>query len=156
MQTLDNAMSQNASTLMLRVLAETSFCKDLTDDEITAFRKYTSIQKVDSNDVVYREGEIANGFHILIDGQVSIWRKPSTGQNVRINTVYQGETFGEMSMVDRLHRSATVIADKKCMMVFVDKAALDALAHEHPYIAYKIMQGIACTISMRLRKVAPD
>ena len=60
-------------------------------------------------DTIMRQGERGDRFHIIVDGKVDVHRQ-AAGTTTRLATLGPGEVFGEMALLNKAPRSATVRA----------------------------------------------
>ena len=64
-------------------------------------------------DYVVKDGESGEDFFLVLQGSLEVIKKISTsdGETIeRISLINRGETFGEMAMIERMPRSASVRA----------------------------------------------
>lgn len=59
--------------------------------------------------------------------------------------------FGEMALLDREVRSATVLADDELVCLSLSRSQFDALALEHPGLALKLLANLGRELSQRIR-----
>ncbi|MBX2810260.1 MAG: cyclic nucleotide-binding domain-containing protein [Myxococcales bacterium] len=67
------------------------------------------LRRYADGDVVIQEGDAGHSFYILVDGEVSIWRNGGRDE-VLLARLGRGAVFGEMALVSRAARVATVRA----------------------------------------------
>jgi glutaminase len=60
--------------------------------------------------------------------------------------------FGEMALIDRSPRSATIVADTPVSCLVLNREGYDRLGAEHPDIKIKILENLGRTLSRKLRK----
>jgi len=79
-------------------------------------------RKLNTGDVIFREGEESEEAYRVMTGKVQISIKTKSGPRV-LSQLYPGEIFGEMGMVDDQPRSATAIASKPTIVevITIDK-----------------------------------
>ena len=91
-----------------------------------------------SGQILAHEGDIDDGWYILLNGKVGAFKK---GMPVALFEE-TGVVFGELSGILNHPRTATLKALDDCMVVHV-KATLDELVEKHPDIAKKIIVNLA-------------
>ena len=103
------------------------------------------IHSFEAGEVIFREGDKANGLYIIRSGSVRITKGEM--EMVELGTLSKNAFFGEMALVDNKPRSATVTAlePTQCAMINIHefKKRLDKLE--------PIMQGIFRVMIERLR-----
>lgn len=88
--------------------------------------------------VIARQGEIGTGFFVLGSGGVRVVRDGST-----IATLGPGDFFGELSVIDRLPRNASVIATVPTTCWAIASWDFDTALAAHPPLAMAILRGLA-------------
>jgi CRP/FNR family transcriptional regulator, cyclic AMP receptor protein len=91
-----------------------------------------------AGDVIFKEGDHGHEFYVVKSGKVSIRLGNRT-----LDTLGEGEIFGEMALVDDHPRSATVIADTDCVVVPVGEKQFLFMTAEAPYFALSVMKVLA-------------
>ncbi len=98
-------------------------------------------------EIICRQGEIGDCMYVVQIGQVEVLQEES-GHEVVIADLRSGAIFGEMAIIDRRPRSATVRAKGKARVLTLDKRAFLRRVHEDPSLAFQILQQM----SQRIRK----
>lgn len=98
-------------------------------------------------EVVIRQGETGNCMFVIQKGSVEVVRI-SDGSELRLATLGQGETFGEMAIFESEVRSATVRALGEARVLTVDKRTFLRRVQEDPTLAFRILR----TLSQRIRR----
>ena len=99
-------------------LQETDLFSDLEETKanliVSKFRK-TSFQK---NDIIFHEGDNADKFFILADGEIALLKTTGTSQK-ELRRLLPGELFGEMALISDSKRSVTtkVLRDSECLVM---------------------------------------
>lgn len=93
------------------------------------------------NDLIIRENDPGETAYIIESGKVSI-SKESNGKAVHIAFLGKGATFGEMSMVDDLPRSASVTAVEETIVREFHRDDLFVAMKENPEIFGKFLKSI--------------
>lgn len=88
--------------------------------------------------VLIRENERGREFFVLLDGEVEVRRK---GRRVR--TQRGGEFFGEIALVSRLPRTASVTARSPVRALVIRDVEFHALLRRKPQIALKVLESLA-------------
>lgn len=105
-------------------------------------------------DVLFSQGDIAGDLFVVSRGFVEVVREqPGEANEKVIVNLGPGQSIGEMSLVDRGTRSATIrsVVDDT-VVVSVSKENFEAFCKGRPEIGYLIMRNIAADLSFRLRR----
>jgi CRP/FNR family cyclic AMP-dependent transcriptional regulator len=102
-------------------------------------------------DTILSEGEVSRELFIIGQGMVEISLKTAETPTSLVN-LGVGQIFGEMTLVDRGARSATVKAlDDKTMVQIIPHDALLELCRAENHIGFLVMRNLAAELSLRLR-----
>ena len=91
-----------------------------------------------------REGAPGREFFVLLEGTADVRKKGR-----KINTLGAGDFFGEISLVSRQPRTATVTATSPVRALVVTDYSFRHLLDESPQIKTKVMEAMA-------ERIAPD
>jgi CRP/FNR family transcriptional regulator, cyclic AMP receptor protein len=98
------------------------------DEQLEMLRKidskYGSFYK--ANNLIFEEGDIADKFYILRQGLVKIV-KTSNDKQITINTIEEGEVFGEMGLITNKPRNASAITLTESFIVSLNEKTLYSL-----------------------------
>ena len=92
-------------------------------------------------EVVVAEGDQSGRFHLIVSGQASA----SVGGR-EVAQFGPGNYFGEMAMIDRQPRSATVTADEDLATLSLASISVRPLLREHPEIALKVLEKLCARL----------
>ena len=95
-----------------------------------------------ANTAVIREGDIGDYLFIVVDGEVMVHRG-----DVQIRGLSSKDFFGEMSILDRESRSASVTTTSSCLMLQIDQRDFWELLVTHNTLAVAMVK----VLTQRLR-----
>ena len=87
--------------------------------------------------VVVNEGAAGTEFFVILDGQARVERH---GRQVAV--LGPGGFFGDLALLDRAPRNASVIADSELEVAKIGQRAFDTLL-DHPGFSKKLLAGLA-------------
>ena len=90
------------------------------------------------------EGDRGREFFVLLDGEADVTK----GGN-RINTMKKGDFFGEIALVTKMPRTATVTATSDVDVLVITERDFDALLKKSPEIGRSVAEALA-------ERVAPE
>lgn len=102
-------------------------------------------------DVICRQGEPGDRMYVIQAGRAEVVREDD-GREVFVGELAKGDVFGEMAIVDRQPRSATVRAKGSTRVLTLDRRAFLRGVHEDPSLAYRVLQSM----SRRIRRLDED
>ena len=125
----------------INVLRNVPIFAELEERELEKIAKLGVRQKYKKGNVVVIEQESGAALFIIVSGKVKIVRMDEDGREVILSIFGPGEFFGEMSLLDGMARSASV-------MLMIHRRDFLELLHEFPSVAISLLAELA----MRLRK----
>jgi CRP/FNR family transcriptional regulator, cyclic AMP receptor protein len=90
------------------------------------------------------EGDRGREFFVLIKGEAEVTKNGS-----RINTMKEGDFFGEIALVTKMPRTATVTATSDVDVLVITERAFDSLLKKSPEIGRSVAEALA-------ERVAPE
>jgi len=126
--------------------------RDLGETDRAALRAALVRREYAASHTVFRQGEDGDALYVIARGSASVWLRSPEGGDRRLMTFSQGTFFGEMALLDRERRSATVIADDRLACYVLDRAAFERLAASHPNIGIAILANLGRELSLRMRR----
>ncbi len=94
--------------------------------------------QVSTGDVVCHEGEPGHEFYVIADGEAAIERGGHT-----LAKLSTGDYFGELALLDRGPRSATVRALTDLRLYVLHEQSFAAVLNEVPALAQKLLAAMA-------------
>jgi CRP/FNR family transcriptional regulator, cyclic AMP receptor protein len=91
--------------------------------------------------------EAGGAAYIIRDGFVRVHVEQEDGRDIVLAILGPGELFGEMSLVDQLGRSASVVAHEPATVLSIDRAAFWSCLRATPAMAF----NLSSILSRRLR-----
>lgn len=105
----------------------------------TAFKK---------GDIIFTEGEKGEIMYLIKSGKVKIYKMSENIQHV-LTIIGEGNFFGEMAIIEKKPRSATVEAHTDVILIKFNKEAFISNITQNPFVEYIINELIK-----RLRKTS--
>ena len=135
------------------LLKQVSIFSSLSDDHLKHIADLCREEIHKKGDVIVREKEPSTDLYIIREGTVEVLLgSPSMPGPTPLVHLGKGQIFGEVALVDRGLRSATVsaIADATTLYA-INRDNFIKLCDEDPNIGYAVMRSIAADLSFKLR-----
>ncbi len=129
-------------------LREVSLFKDLSDDELRKLESVLEERSFRKNDIVFRAHEPGSTLFVIKRGRVKVSMNDRNGREIILGILGVGDFFGEMSLLDREPRSATVSSLEPCQALILSREQFLQFIPRHPEVVMKMLT----TLSLRLRK----
>jgi CRP/FNR family cyclic AMP-dependent transcriptional regulator len=132
------------------------FFETLTSEDILIIAEHINFLEIDEGAYVFREGDGGDCVYFVIEGELEVIKESAVDgkEGVVISTLSKGQSIGEMSVIEKTPRSATVRARTPTTVLTLSADGFDIILEKHPKIGIKILKGISRLLSMNLRKTS--
>ena len=89
-------------------------------------------------DVLVREGRPGHEFFVILDGKARVERAGK-----RLATLGKGDFFGELALLDKAPRNATIVAEGPLQLVVLGRREFSGLLDDAPHLAHHLLTGLA-------------
>lgn len=139
---------------MAQHLSQMAIFNLLSLSELEIIEKYMFFNTLNPGEFAFKEGEKGDFVCFIIHGSLEIIKINHQDQPVVITTLQKGNSIGEMALIDRLTRSASVRANANTGLVVLTRKGFDMILRLYPEIGIKVLKGVASLLSMNLRKTS--
>lgn len=122
---MDAANLAQAAALEPRVaaLARTGIFAEAPRPVLEQLARAATDVKVPAGTVVIREGDAADALYLLLDGTMSVAARGESGEEHALPAMGSGTAFGEIGLLERIPRTATVTSTAPSTMLRIDGPA---------------------------------
>ncbi|MDZ7763950.1 MAG: cyclic nucleotide-binding domain-containing protein [Melioribacteraceae bacterium] len=92
--------------------------------------------------VILVEEEVGTALFVIIKGKVKVSRSSTDGREVILSILSDSDFFGEMSILDGLNRSATVVALEDTELFIIQRKEFLDLLNKHPEITIALLSEL--------------
>jgi CRP-like cAMP-binding protein len=117
--------------------------------DLRTIRKATEEVTVPAGRVLCEEGTIGREFFLIVDGYATVSRN---GQ--KIATLGPGQYFGELALLDRRPRSATVVSDTEMLLLVLGQRQFNGILDAVPALSHKLLAAMATRLRESDQKAA--
>lgn len=140
---------------LLDLLQEIDLFVELNDDERLDLSSLMFMNKYSSGKELFHEGDPGGQMFIIADGMVEVHKRRSHGTgSVVIARFERGGVIGEMSLVDGMPRSATIIAMQDTRAYVLNIEAFQEMILSKQNLAIKLLHALTKLLSLRLRNTS--
>ncbi len=129
------ALGRNAKVELIRQVPLFSRC---TRKELAEVASIADEVDLPTKRVLMREGERGREFFVLLEGSADVRRNGR-----KINQLGDGDFFGEIALVSRSERTATVTTTEPSRVLVITEQAFRALLDHAPQIQIRVLQALA-------------
>jgi sulfate permease, SulP family len=106
--------------------------------------------EVGTGEVIVRAGEAADSMHFILDGRVGIMVPAEGGRTTRVRSLGRYTTIGEMGLVSRAPRSATIQAEVASVLYVLTAEQFEAIMTGDPALGRKLLTYFVSVMAERL------
>ncbi|MBW1680381.1 MAG: cyclic nucleotide-binding domain-containing protein [Deltaproteobacteria bacterium] len=138
----------------------------LDEEEVARMLRITAERNFAGGELIMKEGEEGDTMYLVLEGEVEVSKtltmKFGEGdfrEAEKILSRYRPEdheVFGEMALIGRETRSATITAVKDCRLLEIKRDDFLRLMEEEPAMGVKVLLEISRLLISRLRQASRD
>ncbi|MCB0212503.1 MAG: cyclic nucleotide-binding domain-containing protein, partial [Anaerolineae bacterium] len=107
----------------------------LTYDELRQLAPlFPTADAYQANQIIFERGEPGDECYVIVSGQVEVLVLDALGNDIVISKLGRGDFFGEIALLKRVPRTATVRTSKPTKLVTLDHRSLSLLNHRAPAV----------------------
>ena len=123
---------------------------DLSPQDLRRIADIAHEQCFVEGEVVAGQGEAGDELHIVVDGEVRVLRRESAaGPDVELARRSRGDVVGEMALITRKPRIASVVAAGNVRTLRVGRAAFEGVLRERPETAIAVIHILSARLAER-------
>ncbi|HEY0666419.1 MAG TPA: cyclic nucleotide-binding domain-containing protein [Gallionella sp.] len=148
---VDGQASQDAICKMLKDLKG---FEGFEQPDLVFLARHMKAYRAKAGDTIFREGDRNSYFSVLIEGRAAVYKEDSDDKVKFLTSMSPGRIFGEVSAVDNLPSSASIVAESDAVIVTMSRESFRKCIYERPIIGVRLLDHIAHLLSARLRSVS--
>ncbi len=139
------------------MLREIQLLGEFDDVELAHLVAQGECRHYEAHSNIVIEGEQSWGLYLILDGAVGVFKRNKlTGQNYDLAQLRKGNFFGEMSLIDRSPRSASVKALTGCTVYHISGEGFHAFLNSRPDTKIRFYESCVKLLVSRLRDLGDD
>lgn len=137
---------------LINLLKQTEIFDGLSDMDLDEVSKLCTEKILRHGDIIVRQGEPGDKLFIVAQGFLEVTVGSGTPEERIVVNLGTGQIVGEMSLIDRGPRSATVRAISNPTIVqVINHNDFESLCAQNTRIGYLVMRNLAVDLSFKLR-----
>jgi CRP/FNR family cyclic AMP-dependent transcriptional regulator len=137
-----------SAALKRQILADHFLLRELTPTEREALLAYARVEHYRAGQTIFLKGSPGRGMLAVLRGRVRISASSPDGREIVLNTIDQGEVFGEIALLDGKERSADAVAIVECDLLAIERRDFVPFLENHAGLALRLI-AVLCE---RLRR----
>jgi CRP-like cAMP-binding protein len=110
--------------------------------------KSATAAELDADETLFLEGDAGDGCYRVEEGLLKVTMVSRAGSERILAFLGPGAIVGELSIIDGMPRSASVVAVRDASLSFLSRAAFEDFAQKHP----EVYKSLVTLIAARLRE----
>jgi len=135
--------------------SECGLTKNLSEAQSHEVEQYFELMDFEAGSCLFKEGDRGDRLYLIASGTLDVLVGQGTAAEVdltlRLQTYTCGSLLGEMSLIDNLPRSATVMCRTNARCYVLARDNFERLQMSSPGLALTLMANIAAVLASRLR-----
>ena len=128
----------------------------LSPEQIVRFAQWGELEVFQAGEDIVVEGTMGDSLYLILSGRADVIVRAKSeepiGEGRKLASLWPGEFFGEMSLVEPAPRSATVRAGDLTEVFRLPNFALQNLLQDDPFAFNIVLVSVVRVLSHRLRK----
>lgn len=143
------------------ILRRADIFYDLTPAQYEMLAAICDEQRARLGDIIFEENTPGDEMYLIGRGAVEVLVDPSIvggpgvrkrGGSVTIATLREGQTFGEVALVDQGLRTASArCAEAETTLLKIPRDKFVALCETYPELGYRVMRNMAADLAFKIR-----
>ncbi|HIJ78365.1 MAG: Crp/Fnr family transcriptional regulator [Desulfobulbaceae bacterium] len=129
-------------------LSTVSLFSGLTREQYDELAMIVTMQEYKRGQPIFAEGDEGNGFYLVMEGLVKIYKLSMDGKEQILHIFGPGEPFAEAAVFTGSRFPAHALALEKSRIIFVPRASFIKMIEANPSLAMNMLAAL----SMRLKK----
>lgn len=159
MPELDHALEWCENDIITRYSAREQDDDDLhgwfsailgSEQEATELARHCEHIEIKAFDIIARAGEAADSMLFILNGRVGVTVDAGDGRPTRVRSLGNRTTVGEMGLVARQPRSATIQAEADSVLYVLRADAFNAITASNPQLGQKLLTYFMSVMAERL------
>ena len=138
----------------IKTLRGNQYFDELPDNLLKEISEHMNLREYPRGDVLFWEGDPANGMYIMEHGSAKIFRTSPQGRQYIVRILQEHDTFAEVPAFDGGMHPVNVEALETCRVWEIDGEMLRELVNLHPAFAQKIIRNYSQMLRGMVRMVS--
>lgn len=124
----------------------------LSDSDLVDMLSVLQLKQLEPDEILAEENDPSTAFYLIAKGNFEVIKKDEHNhQYYRIATIAEGNTLGELSLLDRQPRTASIRALEEASVYAIDLNEIERYFDQHPQAHTVVLKNIGKEICKRLR-----
>jgi CRP/FNR family cyclic AMP-dependent transcriptional regulator len=126
----------------------------LSSAVLAEVEQHGSIKTYRKNTIVMNQGDETDSLYVILSGSVKVYVSGDDGREVVLNHQGEGEYFGDLALIDKQPRVASVITTEPSKFMIISRADFMRCLSGNPEIAINLIRPLTNRIRMLAQNVS--
>ncbi|WVN42606.1 Crp/Fnr family transcriptional regulator [beta proteobacterium MWH-UniP1] len=137
----------------VEVFARLPLFSALQPEQRQRLAEHTREQRISRGETLFRRGDMANGFYVVIFGQIKLVIDSPQGDEKVVEIINQRQSFGEAVMFLNRPYPVSAVSLNDTLLLHVPKSALDDSLTQDPTFAKAMLAGLSARLHALVKDV---
>jgi len=128
------------------ILRSVHFLENLPEKDLANLGNAAQLHEYKEGDVIIQEGEEGNRLFVVVEGEVNVYKGYRKKNQKLFQTFGPKSYFGEMSLIDELSRSASVVAATDVTVLCIKREDFQNQIRRNPDLALDILKRLSLRV----------
>lgn len=125
-----------------KILVQNILFSKLSSRELDNILALSVESSYTNGQIIFQKGDDGDSLLAVLDGEVTISANSEEGKEIILNTILQGQMFGEIACIDGSERSATATAIGHCTLLAIKRNDFIPFLKSNPEIAIELLKAL--------------
>lgn len=126
----------------------------LSNEALAEVEQHGSIKTYRKNTIIINQGDKTDSLYVILSGSVKVFISGDDGREAVLNHQGQGEYFGDLALIDKQPRVASVITSESSKFMIITRADFMQCLSTNPDIALNLIRPMTSRIRMLAQNVS--
>ena len=131
-------------------LSAHEFFSEFSGDSLKFLCECSSIREINKGQILFRQGENADKFYVVLNGRISIEMPTIMGPTLEIQTLGKDQVLGWSWLISPYKWNFQTKAEEDSELLQFDGAAILARCEQDPKFGYELLKKFAALMSVGL------
>jgi CRP-like cAMP-binding protein len=136
------------------MLAKVKGFEDFAQPELCYFAERMKAYRVPKGATISLEGDRSSYFSALVEGRICVYKEDSDNANKLLSVIPPGRIFGEISVIDDLPFSASLVAESDAVIIRMSRENFRQCIDADPAMGVRLLNLVAHLLCTRLRSTS--
>ena len=126
-----------------RLIKSVSLFAGLSDKDLDGLIGVARNTRLTARERLFHKGDEGTQIYLVIQGRLKALTTSEEGDDVVFSILGEGEVFGEIALLGRPQRTATIIAITPCDLLVIDRRDFLQFLRDHPEASIELLAVLA-------------